>query len=181
LSLAGVDHFGFGADPDTPSWEPEALLGMDFRDDVGAVLVGFDTNYSYNKIYKAVSYLSNPDCLYLVTNHVETVVQLAENRYQPVTGALLAPISIASRRQPTVIGKPFSLMFDCILKKYPDIVKSRTVFVGDSMKADIPFARSVGIDSLLVLSGASSLTTVHQHPEGLQPTYYAQSLAVIGQ
>ncbi|XP_041353928.1 4-nitrophenylphosphatase-like [Gigantopelta aegis] len=177
LEQAGIDAFGFGPDRDQTTDDVEQLLQMEFRDDVEAVLVGFDIHFSYNKIYKAASYLTSPDCLYLATNSLETGPLISINRRQPVTGTMVAAISAASKREPLVIGKPSCHMFECIQTMYPTIDKSRTLMIGDSLRADIQFAQNNGIDSALVLTGVAGLQMVKD--TGILPTYYMQSIAVL--
>lgn len=41
--------------------------------DVGAVAVGFDREFSYDKLLRATTYLANPECLFLATNPDEKV------------------------------------------------------------------------------------------------------------
>ncbi|KAL3881235.1 hypothetical protein ACJMK2_027691 [Sinanodonta woodiana] len=176
MDLLNIDHFGYGPDPDIPSWNPEELLKMNFSDDVGAVLIGFDEFLNYNKIFKAASYLTDNTCLYVATNNIESGVLIAPNRRQPLTGCLVTAVTAASKREPVVLGKPNTLMFDCILEQYPSLVKKRTVFIGDSLKADIAFAKNVGIDSALVLTGSTTLETLKAMPD-LQPTYILDSFA----
>ena len=177
LEQAGITFFGIGPDQDQITGDVEQLLQMELRDDIQAVLVGFDIHFNYNKIYKAASYLTNPDCLYVATNSLETGALIAPNRRQPVTGTMVAAVTAASKREPIVIGKPHCLMFECIQTMYSDIEKSRTVMIGDSLRADIQFAINNGIDSALVLTGFCDLQMVAD--TGILPTYYMQSLAVL--
>ena len=41
---------------------------LDLDSDVGAVVIGFDRDFNYDKIVIATCYLNNPDCLLLTTN-----------------------------------------------------------------------------------------------------------------
>lgn len=176
LDKLGLKHFGLGRDPDATSLQVDDLLKMEFRENVQAVLMGFDKDFHYNKIYKAASYLMNKDCHFIATNDVEIAVQIAPNRLQPTTGSLIASVATASKRTPVVVGKPHTLMFDCVVDKYPETDPKRTLFVGDSLKADIRFANNVGIDSVLVLTGANKMEDFKDFPDAI-PTYVLSSFA----
>ncbi|XP_061177269.1 uncharacterized protein LOC133186002 [Saccostrea echinata] len=176
LDKLGLKHFGLGRDPDASSLQVDNLLKMEFRENVQAVLMGFDKDFHYNKIYKAASYLMDKDCHFIATNDAEIAVQIAPNRVQPTTGSLILSVAAASKRTPLVVGKPHTLMFDCILEKYPETDVKRTVFVGDSLKADIRFANNVGIDSVLVLTGANKMEDFKDFPDAI-PTYVLSSFA----
>ena len=71
-------------------------------------------------------------------------------------------------------------LFNCIEATHPTIDRSKCLMIGDSVSSDIGFAKTVGIDSALVLTGASSLDTVKLMP-GLEPKYFMQSFVVFGQ
>jgi ribonucleotide monophosphatase NagD (HAD superfamily) len=75
-----------------------------------------------------------------------------------------------------VLGKPDRHLFDCIRVTHPGVNPKKCLMIGDSVPADIGLAKAVGMDSVLVLSGASSLETVKESV-GLEPTYFMQSLA----
>ncbi|OWF47493.1 glycerol-3-phosphate phosphatase-like [Mizuhopecten yessoensis] len=168
-----LESFGAGPDPDQASWDPKQLLQMEFRDNVQAVLVGFDEHFHYNKIFKALSYLRDPKCLYVATNVVETAVKIGSGRVQPTTGALIQAISVPAKREPLVVGKPGTLLLDCIRHKHPDIDLSRTVFIGDGLRSDIAFANNIGVDSVLVLTGSGALDKI-DGPD-VKPTYVMDS------
>lgn len=178
LNSAGIANFGAGKDPDDVYKFMNDLLQMKFKDNVQAVLVGYDKYFDLNKLYKASSYLSHSECLFVATNNLEKSVLIAPNRVQPVTGAIVDAVTSSAKRSPEIIGKPNSHLFECITAVYPFINVDRTVMIGDSLRADIAFAKAVGIDSVLTLSGASELADLSNFP-GLEPTYFLKDLNIL--
>lgn len=177
LDIAGIANFGLGPDPDKVYDNISDLLRVPLRADVSAVLVGYDKHFDMRKLFKASSYLANPDCRYLATNDKEKSVVIGPGRRQPVTGAVVDAVTSAAKRKPQVLGKPDTHLFECIKATHPGIRSSRCLMIGDSVPVDIGLAKAVGMDSILVLTGASSLDTVRSHP-GLEPTYFMQSLSL---
>lgn len=59
----------------------EGNLGLD--PEVGAVAVGFDREFSYDKLVRAATYLTNPDCLFLATNTDEKYLVTGTPLYLP--------------------------------------------------------------------------------------------------
>ena len=66
-------------------------------------------------------------------------------------------------------------MIDTIFTRF-DFDKSRTIMVGDRLNTDIAFGQSGGIDTLLVLTGVSSLEHVHADDAAAVPTYVVSGL-----
>lgn len=56
-------------------------MGLD--PEVGAVAVGFDREFSYDKLVRATTYLANPDCLFLATNTDEKYMVPGTQLYLP--------------------------------------------------------------------------------------------------
>ena len=180
LDQVGLESVGIGTDTDTPSSDVNELLKYKLHDNIQAVLVGFDEYFSFNKVCKAATYLSKSGCHFIATNNIEkgTFIGSADNRRRmPLTGMMVNAISETANTTPVVVGKPNAAMFDCIKEKH-DIDNSRTVFIGDNLKADIGFAKTVGIDSALVLTGVNNLKDVRDFPE-LTPTYVINCFADI--
>ena len=91
----------------------------------------------------------------------------------PGTGAILAAIEVASGRQASfVVGKPEPVMYAAALDR---LGSGRTIGVGDRLDVDVTGARRAGLDSALVLTGATS----REQADAAQPrpTYVADSLA----
>ena len=180
LDEQGIEHLGYGPDTDPVPVKIEDLFDVDIHADVEAVLVGFDEYFNYNKMYKASCYLSRENCRYIATNDVEKRVTIGPNRVQPITGSLVAAVTAATDIAPTVLGKPHAYMMDCIMAKNPGMDLSRTIMIGDSLKADIPFAKNCGIDSALVLTGVSTKNDLSVYKaKGIQPSYIMSSLSDI--
>lgn len=68
LDDVGIEHFGIGADNlDCPIIE-HVLKKHKLEENVGAVVVSFDGNFSYVKLCKAVNYLKDENVLFIATN-----------------------------------------------------------------------------------------------------------------
>ncbi|KAG2191922.1 hypothetical protein INT46_011649 [Mucor plumbeus] len=123
--------------------------------EVGAVVIGLDTQVNYKKYAKAFSYLSkNEGCHFIVTNEDSTYPQ--HGAFYPGAGSIAAPIITALGRRPdAVLGKPAQNMLEAIYAEY-GLDPKKTVMIGDRLNTDIEFGLNGGLDTLCVLTGITS-------------------------
>ena len=134
------------------------------------VVVGETRSYSFEKLEKAINLVrkgakligSNPD----TTGPVE-------NGIIPATGALIAPIEIATGKKAYFVGKPNPLMLRHGLKKI-NCHSSEIVFVGDRMDTDIIAGIESNVDTVLVLSGVTKMEDIDRFP--YRPKYIASGV-----
>jgi ribonucleotide monophosphatase NagD (HAD superfamily) len=90
----------------------------------------------------------------------------------PGTGAVLAAIEVASgRTADRIVGKPEPAMYRAALDR---LGEGRVLGVGDRLDVDVAGARRAGLDSALVLTGAT--TQAQANAAQPKPTYVADSL-----
>lgn len=137
------------------------------------VVVGLDPNITYEKIRNA-GLLVRSGAAFIATNTDATLP--TPNGLYPGTGAMVAAISTVSGRDPLVIGKPFTAMFEEAFKVL-GIRPNQTLGIGDRLETDVISAQNAGCLSALVLSG---VTTAEQaaswRPE---PDLIAQDLTTL--
>lgn len=99
------------------------------------------------------------------------------------TGSLTAAVETASGRKATVIGKPNTYMFECIVERF-GVDPSRMLMVGDRLETDILFGKNCGLDTVLTLTGVSYLEEAQAYmasdspsAKDLVPNYYVDSIA----
>jgi HAD superfamily hydrolase (TIGR01450 family) len=93
----------------------------------------------------------------------------------PGTGAVLAAIETATGRRATAtIGKPEPPMYEAARDR---LGPGRVLAVGDRLEVDVAGARRAGMDSALVLTGATTRAAVEAAAE--RPTHVADSLAAL--
>lgn len=93
----------------------------------------------------------------------------------PGTGAVLAAVETAAgRRADAVIGKPEPAMYEAARDRLGD---GRFLAIGDRLDADVAGAQRAGIDSALVLTGATS----REEADAVDPapTFIADSLGAL--
>lgn len=183
LKKFNIDSFGPGKEESYDGiLEKLNELPIEIKNNVGAVVVGFDEYISYVKILKAATYLQNECCLFVCTNTDETFPSSTIYR-MPGSGAILAGIKVTSGREPFVVGKPSTYIAD-ILRKESNINPDRTLFIGDRCNADILMGNKCSFKTLLVLTGVHSMSDVKKLQESplpddrlSVPDYYTESIS----
>ncbi|XP_067830189.1 pyridoxal phosphate phosphatase isoform X1 [Heptranchias perlo] len=204
LRSAGISVLGGVREEDEGLAVSECVLDSEVR----AVLVGYDENFSFVRLAKACGYLKNPDCLFLATDPDPwhpltggTVVpglkplnpSTEEGEHftsritctaRPGTGSLTAAVEVASNRKAEVIGKPSRFMFDCIACNSGGLDPARALMVGDRLETDILFGVNCGMQTVLTLTGVSSLREAQANMASdrpsqrkMVPNFYVDSVA----
>ena len=124
------------------------------------VVIGETRTYNFEKLEKAIALVragakligANPD-----------TIGVTEKGVMPATGSLVAPIEIATGKKAYFVGKPNPLMLRHGLKKIcchsEDIA-----FIGDRMDTDIIAGIESNVDTVLVLSGVTSIEDIDNFP-----------------
>jgi NagD protein len=124
------------------------------------VVVGDTRTYSFERIERAVQLVlggarligTNPD-----------LTGPSEGGIVPSTGALIAPIELATDRKAYFVGKPNPLMMRQALKQLA-CRREETVIIGDRMDTDIISGIEAEIEPVLVLSGVTTAEDLLRFP-----------------
>lgn len=127
-------------------------LTDDPEDDVAAVVVGLDQAFTYERMARAMKAIRN-GARYIATNADATLP--VEDGVLPGAGSVVAAIATASGKQPTVIGKPETLMMTTAVAQL-GASASKTVMIGDRLDTDILAAARAGLTTALVLTGVTT-------------------------
>ncbi len=116
----------------------------------GDVCVGMDRNFNYQKLTVALRNILAGG-LFLATNEDRTLP--TPDGPIPGAGSMVSAISGACGRPPDiVIGKPNPIMF---LRASTQVGAKKPLVIGDRIETDILGALRAGMDSALVLTGAT--------------------------
>ncbi|MFQ6039177.1 MAG: HAD-IIA family hydrolase, partial [Candidatus Aminicenantales bacterium] len=114
------------------------------------VVVGFDTELTYEKLRKAALLIQN-GVEYIVT-HPDLVCPTPEG-FIPDAGSFVALLEKATGEKPSrIFGKPHREMVSHILKKH-GVAPEEVVMIGDRIYTDMELARQIPCDFILVLTG----------------------------
>ncbi len=130
----------------------EEFMNCGFRlveNEPDVVILGFDTNLTYKKIWKICD-LVREGCLYIAT-HPDINCPI-ETGFMPDIGSFIALIESSTGRKPdVVIGKPNDHMVEAVLERTGH-KKDEIAMIGDRLYTDMAMGRT-GIKTILVLSG----------------------------
>ena len=169
--------------------------GFDIRetpdDDVGAVLVGFDTELTYRKVEDACRLLcrgvdflaTNPDlaCPTLYgfmpdCGSICAMLRATLYGFMPDCGSICAMLRGAAGREPHYIGKPDPTMIRLALEQ-TGCAQSEALMVGDRLYTDIACGVNAGVDTALVLTGEATAADAAVSPT--PPTAIYQDMAAL--
>ncbi len=140
-------------------------------DTTDIVIASFDRTFAYWKLQRAFDAIRAGARL-VATN---------ADRYCPVPGggqpdaaAVIAAIEACTgARCDTVVGKPSPIMVDTI-RALLGVAPERCVVVGDRLETDIAMGVAAGMDTALVLTGASTPADLERSP--VQPTFVLERI-----
>ena len=137
------------------------------------VVIGETRTYCFEKIEKAIE-LINKGAKLIGAN--PDTVGVTETGIMPATGSLVAPIEIATGKKAYFVGKPNPLMLRHGLRKL-GCHSEDIAFVGDRMDTDIIAGIESELDTVLVLSGVTTMETIDQFP--YRPKYILKDVGEI--
>ena len=139
------------------------------------VVFGETRSLNYEKIEKAVRLVMNGAKL-IGTNSDLTAP--AESGIIPACRALVSPIEMTTGKSAYFVGKPNPLMMRHALKKL-GCHRAEAAIIGDRMDTDIVAGMESEIDTVLVLSGVSTLETIDKFP--YRPKYILNNVGEIAE
>lgn len=128
--------------------------GIEIKDNADIVVLGFDTQLTYEKLWHACILLEKGS-EYIAT-HPDFVCP-SDKGNMPDTGAIMAMIEKTNGRIPSVIiGKPYSPMAEFVFD-HCNIEPEKVAMVGDRLYTDIAFGINNKMTSILVLTGETTV------------------------
>ncbi|MCQ2770953.1 MAG: HAD-IIA family hydrolase [Clostridia bacterium] len=136
----------------------KAIITEEYADDIEAVVMGYDTELTYKKLWNMSKILTEKDIPYIAAN--PDLVCPTEFGAVPDCGSVAIMIYNATGKKPHYIGKPQPEMPLFAIKRMaeldPQICKDTTLVIGDRLYTDIASGINAGIHSLLVFSGETT-------------------------
>jgi NagD protein len=124
------------------------------------VVVGEGRGYSLEALERAVRLVTGGARLIGTNPDLSGPV---EGGIVPACGALVAPIELAARAKAYFIGKPNPLMMRHGLRRL-NATREETVIIGDRMDTDIVAGVESEIETVLVLSGVTTMEDIDVYP-----------------
>ncbi|KAK4887289.1 hypothetical protein RN001_003560 [Aquatica leii] len=146
------------------------------NENIGAVVVDYDIHINYLSLVQACILLKQKDMLF-ISGATDSKVYFAKNLILPGPQSFLNALIDAVDQKPISFGKPSLQLSKFIEAKYNIQDSSRVLFIGDSITQDIEFGSISGYQTLLVLTGITSIADIKDTKNASQiPNYFINSL-----
>ncbi len=134
--------------------EMEGFTVTENLDEVGCIVMGFDTELTFQKLEDVSRLLLTRENIpYIATN--PDYVCPTEFGSVPDCGSVCDMIFNATGKRPVVIGKPSPLMPELAMAEH-GYTQEETAVVGDRIYTDVKSGLNAGITGILVLSGETT-------------------------
>ena len=135
-------------------------------DAVECIVMGFDTELTFQKLHDVSYLLSTRQLPYVATN--PDYVCPTEFGSVPDCGSVCDMIYNATGKRPVVIGKPEPLMPKLAMEKF-GVSQKETVVIGDRIYTDIKSGLNAGTVTMLVMSGETTEAILNESAD--QPDF----------
>ena len=123
------------------------------RDEAECIVMGFDTELTFQKLADVSYLLLTREIPYIATN--PDLVCPTEFGSVPDCGSVCQMIFNATGKRPVVIGKPSALMPQLAMERL-GYDQEQTCVVGDRIYTDIKSGLNAGVTTVLVMSGETT-------------------------
>lgn len=144
------------------------------EDGIGLVLVGFDTELTFEKLRRTCELLTKRDLPFYACN--PDLVCPCSFGFVPDCGSMCVGIYNATGKTPIYIGKPEKTMIEVVQRKF-GCTKDETAVIGDRLYTDIRSGNNAGVTTVCVLSGEATEAEIAAGPD--KPTFVFDSVANI--
>jgi HAD superfamily hydrolase (TIGR01457 family) len=142
------------------------------ENNVDAVVVGIDFDFTYAKARHATLLIRNHGVAFIGTNPDLTFP--SPSGLVPGAGSIIGMIQIATDVEPVVIGKPKRAMFDVALERLGSSPE-KTLMIGDRINTDIEGGNNGGLQTAMVLTGVNKRDDITD----IQPDYIFEDLPAL--
>jgi len=150
------------------------LLSEDRADEATHLVVGKDSGINYGRIWAGLRAIMS-GAEFVATNTDPTYP--TERGLAPGAGSMVGAITGCSGRSPDVImGKPYPHMMKLALELM-GTEPERTAIIGDRLEIDVRAGKSLGMRTVLVLSGVTGREAVKKIGKEMRPDFVFGSLA----
>ncbi len=136
--------------------ELEAAGHLAVNDTPQVVVVGFDRNLTYEKLNRALGFLSNGAQL---IGSYGGAVYMSDHGPAMSAGPIIKALEYGARKRAIMIGKPSPRLFRLALDRAHERPKS-AVMVGDQIETDLLGAHRAGVRTILVLTGVENQESI---------------------
>ena len=124
------------------------------------VVLAETRTYSFTAITKAIRLILG-GARFIATN--PDVTGPSSEGPLPATGSVAAMITKATGHEPYFVGKPNPMMFRSAMNRI-EAHSENTMMVGDRMDTDVVAGIEAGLDTILVLTGSTTVEDVEKYP-----------------
>eukprot|EP00920_Eleutheroschizon_duboscqi_P025178 GHVT01062147.1.p1 GENE.GHVT01062147.1~~GHVT01062147.1.p1 ORF type:complete len:417 (+),score=96.21 GHVT01062147.1:1907-3157(+) len=149
--------------------------------DVGAVVIGWDRQFSYHHLCVASLYLQRFPHLPLIATNRDAYDKIG-SLAMPGNGAAVAALEVASGRAATSVGKPSDSLVRW-MRANLNADPQRTLLIGDRLDTDMAVASLAGFQSALVLTGCTTEAQLEKVSPSAPnaPSFVLPSLGLLAQ
>lgn len=156
-----------------------SAIGMKIAEDgvsehVDYVIVGLDRDFNYDKLMNAQQAIFN-GAEYIATN-ADSTFPREGGMVTPGAGAIVAAISTAAGKEPTVIAKPEATGMHEVIRM-AHTTPEQLIVVGDRLDTDIIAGNRVGAVSVMVLTGIHTREDAKNAAPEYQPDIIVDNLS----